>query len=100
MVVKRVGVWSAARLAGALYAAFGLLLGVILALFSLVGAGIASSAGGPDAPPAWMPIVFGVGGVIILPVLYGVMGLVATAVGAWLYNLFAGAVGGLEIEVE
>jgi hypothetical protein len=100
MVVKRVSVWSAARLAGALYAAMGLVFGCILALFSLVGAGFASSGGAQEAAPAWMAVAFGAGAVVVLPVFYGVMGVVTTAIGAWLYNLFAGAFGGIEIEVE
>lgn len=94
MIVKRVGVWSAARLYAAIMAAFGLLVGIPFALFSLVGAGLA-----PEAR-SWMGPAFGIGAIVFLPVFYGVMGLVIGAVSAVLYNFFAGVVGGLSVDVE
>ncbi|HET7154044.1 MAG TPA: hypothetical protein VFI87_01630 [Hyphomicrobiaceae bacterium] len=96
MVVRSIGVWSAARLYGALTAAMGLIFGVIFALVSTLGAGLAAA----DDAPVWMSAVFGVGAVIILPVFYGVMGLVGGAVTAVLYNIFANIVGGVEIDVS
>ena len=96
MIVRKIGVWSAARLYGAVTATMGLFFGVILALFSMVGAGLA----GPDQGPAWLGGLFGVGAVIILPIFYGVMGVIGGAIGAFLYNLFAGMVGGVEIDVS
>jgi hypothetical protein len=96
MVVRSIGVWSAARLYGALSAAFGLIFGVILALISTVGAGLAAA----DDGPVWMSGMFGVSAIVILPVIYGVMGLVAGALTAVLYNLFANIVGGVEIDVS
>ena len=53
MLVKRVGVLSAAKIAGGLYCALGLLAGAFVALASVVGAGFASANAGEDAPPAW-----------------------------------------------
>jgi hypothetical protein len=97
MIIKRVGVWSVARMYGALSAAMGLLFGVCVALFSLVGAGLARSDSGM---PAWVGTVFGAGAVILLPIFYGVMGIVAGAIGAALYNALAGVVGGVSIEAE
>ena len=94
MIVKRVGVWSAARLYAAIMAAFSLLVAIPIALFSLVGAGLA-----PEAQ-SWMGPIFGIGAIVFLPVLYGVMGLVIGAVFAVLYNVFAGVVGGLSVDVE
>jgi len=94
MIVKRVGVWSAARLYAAIMAAFGVLIGIPFALFSLVGAGLA-----PEGQ-SWMGPVFGIGAIVFLPVLYGVMGLVIGAVSAVLYNFFASIVGGLSVDVE
>ena len=96
MVVHSVGVWSVARIYGALSAAMGLIIGVVLALASLVGTGMA----GPDAAPPWFAGVFGVGALIFAPVFYGVMGIIMGAFGAFLYNLFAGMVGGVEIDVS
>lgn len=100
MLVKRVGVFSAAKIAGGLYGAMGLLAGGIFALFSVFGASVASMSDSPDAPPPWFGVVFGLGSIVLFPVFYGVMGLLIGALTAWLYNLSARFVGGLEIEVQ
>ena len=93
MVIKRMGVLSAAKLYAAISFAMGLIVGVIFALLAMIGV----SMGDPDAP-ALVGMMFGVGAVILLPLFYGAMGFVFGAIGAALYNLFAGMVGGLEIE--
>ena len=99
MVIRRTGVGSAATVFGALYALMGLLIGLLFALFSFVGAGFAAGAGDPDMP-AWFGTVFGVGAVVILPILYGIMGVITGAVGAAFYNLIAGMFGGLRLETQ
>jgi hypothetical protein len=96
MIVRSIGVWSAARLYGALTAAMGLIFGVIVALVSTLGAGLAAVEDGP----VWMSGMFGVGAIIILPIFYGVMGLVGGAITAVLYNIFANIVGGVEMDVS
>src|SRR5262245_39879399 len=100
MVIRRVRVWSVAKLLAAIQAAFGLLIGACFALFSIVGAGIASAAAhdSGEALPGWFGAAFGVGAIIIFPIFYGVMGLIGGAIGGFLYNVFAGMVGGIEIE--
>lgn len=95
MIVKRVGVASVAKLYGAISAAFGLLIGLVFALASVLGAGFADSGA-----EAMLGPIFGIGAIIVFPIIYGCMGLIGGALGAVLYNLFAGMVGGLEIEVE
>lgn len=97
MIVKRVGVWSVARIYGAMLAAFGLLVGLIIALFSLIGASLVSQSSGA---PSWMGPIFGIGAIVLLPLCYGLMGLLAGSVSAVLYNLFAGMVGGVEVDVQ
>jgi len=99
MVLKRVGVWSAARIAGVINAAFGLLIGLCLALVSLASAGLDSAMQSRDLP-AVFPAIFGVGAIILFPILYGVMGLIAGALSAALYNLFSGMVGGVELDLQ
>jgi hypothetical protein len=95
MVIRRINVWSAARMYGAISAAVGVIAGFVIALLSTVGAGL----GGPgDDIPGWFAGVFGIGAIIVLPVFYGVMGIIGGAIGAVLYNVFAGMVGGIEIE--
>lgn len=100
MVLKRVGVWSAARIAGALYAGMGLVFGVLFAAASLLGAGFASAADSEGAMASFVGVVFGCGAVVFLPLFYGVMGALMIAFSAWLYNLFAGMVGGIEVDLE
>ena len=101
MVIRRVGVWSVAKVAAVLYAAMGILAGLLFAGISLVGAGIAAASQHSGEPmPAWFGALFGVGAIIILPVLYGVMGLVLGALTAAIYNGVAGAVGGIEMDVQ
>jgi hypothetical protein len=95
MVIKHVGVWSAARISGALYAVMGLLVGLMFAAFASLGVGLASEDSG-----AFIGMLFGIGGIVIAPILYGVLGLIGGAIGAAIYNLVAGAVGGIEIDAQ
>ena len=97
MVIKSVGVLSVGKMYGAIAAAMGLLFGIVLALFSVAGAGLALA---DDVPSGLMASLFGVGAVVILPIFYGCMGFIAGAVGALFYNAFAGMVGGVEIQTE
>jgi hypothetical protein len=98
MVIRRVGVGSAARIFAALYALFGLIFGVFVALLAVAGAGM--SAATEDAIPGWAGGLFGVGAVIFLPLLYGAMGAIGGALTAGFYNIAAGMVGGLQIETD
>ncbi len=95
MVIKRVGVLSAAKLYAAISFAMGLIVGVFFALASVIG----MSMGAQDESP-FFGMMFGVGAVVFLPIFYGLMGFVFGAIGAALYNLFAGMVGGLEVETQ
>ena len=99
MVIRRIGVGSAAKIAGVLYAVIGLIVGCMLAIFSLFAAGM--GRGGDDEIPAWIfgPI-FGVGALIFAPIFYGVIGIVVGTVVAAVYNLASGIIGGLQIDVE
>lgn len=97
MTLQRIGVWSAARITGALYAGLGLVFGAVMsvvwlasALFSGTTNGFAGAGG----------ILFGAAAAVMMPVLYGVLGVAAGAVTAALYNFFAGLMGGVEIEFE
>ena len=99
MVIRRVGVASAARIAGALYAVIGLIGGCILAMVSLLSANIMGAASQGELP-TWIAPMFGVGAIVVAPIMYGVMGLVIGALTAAIYNVVAGMAGGLEVEVE
>lgn len=95
MVLKRVGPMSVAKLLGALYVVVGLIIGVCLAIVSMLGAAVASTeaTGG-------LGLIFGVGAVIAAPVFYGIVGFVGGLIGAGLYNWTAGMVGGVQLELE
>jgi hypothetical protein len=95
MVINRVGPLSCAKVAGALYAALGLLGGAVVSLLWMGG-----MFGYGDAEGAAMGAMFGVGAIIVLPILYGCGGFIGAAISAWLYNLIAGAVGGVEVDVR
>jgi hypothetical protein len=94
--IRRIGPLSLAKVLGVLYAAIGLVIGAILALAGLVGAGLNGSAeaGGP-----LIGLTFGVGAIVFLPLLYGVLGVVLGLVIGALYNVVAGAMGGIEVEI-
>jgi len=99
MIIRRVGVWSVARLYGGISASIGVLIGACFALAALVG-GMASALGDSGIRGGAIGAMFGVGAIIFLPIVYGIFGLAGGALGAALYNLFAGMFGGIEVEVE
>ncbi len=74
----------------------GLCFGVLVSLFGLAGAALASTRS--QTPIAGL--VFGAGAIIFLPVLYGVIGFLFSLIGAALYNVVAGMVGGVEVELQ
>jgi len=98
MVIRRVGVASAAKIAGALYAVIGLIGGCFIAIVSLASAGIMGAA--DSSLPSWIAPMFGVGAIVVAPIFYGVMGLIIGALTAAVYNLVAGVAGGLDLEVQ
>ena len=98
MVLKSIGVMSAAKVVGVLYAVIGLLLGV---LFGAVFAMIPTMASGPaNEIPGWLAPMFGFGAIVFMPVLYGICGFVGGAIAAAIYNGLAGIIGGLELRLE
>lgn len=95
MELKKIGVISCAKVAGIIYAVFGLLAGGLVSLLAMAGA--MQSAGG-DGMTGGM--IFGAGAIIIMPILYGGMGGIVAALSALLYNVVAGLVGGIELELR
>ena len=100
MVLKRVGIWSVARMALALYGTSGLIAGILVALFSVVSSGIAATQLAESGMPAWIGMLFGAGAVVLLPLFYGVMGLIIGAIAAALYNVYSRLVGGIELDLQ
>jgi hypothetical protein len=91
MIVKRVDVWSVARILAAIQACFGLLVGAFVTLLALVGLGAGEEV---------IPRLVGMAAVFVLPIFYGLMGAVVGALTAVIYNLFAGVLGGVRLEIE
>ena len=98
--VKRIHPASALRVGAVVYAIFGFIVGVCLALFyMLVGsAASTSSDGGPGM--RMLGFGFGLSSIIVLPIAYAIVGAIGGAIGAVIYNLAAGWVGGLEIDIQ
>jgi hypothetical protein len=105
MIIRRVGVWSVAKLYAGIMGTFGLLVGIVIALLSTLG-GVAgalasdANARGAGLAAGGLGAVFGIGAIIIMPICYGIGGVIAGSLGAALYNLFAGIFGGVEVEVQ
>jgi hypothetical protein len=101
-VIARIAPGSAFKVGLVLYAFLGLILGVLVALISLMATGIAARLG-QNAPPGLSSVIGlagGVGAIIILPIMYGIIGGIAFAIIAALYNVVAGWVGGLEVDIN
>jgi hypothetical protein len=103
MVLRRIGVLSAARLSGILGVAAGLAVGIVLAVVSVCNP-LFRPLFGPFGVPgmrmgasAWGFVAL-CGGVFF-PLIYGLFGALAGLIGAGLYNLLAPRVGGLRIEL-
>src|SRR3989344_4685650 len=94
MVISRINVLSAGKIAGALYFVFGLIAGIIFSLFGFIGASFSDEPGMGIAGT-----IFGGMAILFLPIMYGVMGFIGGTVGAALYNLAARYMGGIEVEV-
>ena len=99
MVLRRIGVVSAAKIFGAMNGAIGLIIGAIVALVAMAGPILPSARQAADSP-SWVGPMFGVGAVVFLPIFYGILGVVSGAVMAGLYNLFSGMVGGLKLQIQ
>lgn len=89
--IKKIGVLSLAKIQGILMAIFGLIAGIIFALFSTA----LSSVAGAEVFGATTGVV----AIITLTITYGVIGFIAGAIGALIYNLVAGWVGGIQIDL-
>ncbi len=99
-IVRRVGPGSAFKVGLVLYALLGLVLGICMALVSMVAGTLAPT--GQTAAPGARLLGFGMGfgAVIFFPLVYGLIGGIFAVIGAAIYNLVAGWVGGLEVDIS
>ena len=99
--IKRVGVFSCAKMYAITFAAFGLLIGIIYGLIFMVLGGAMLAGGGRDTGMAGgSTIVIGLVMMIVIPVVYGIFGFIGGLIGGLVYNVAAGVVGGIEMELE
>ena len=92
-ILKSVGVLSAAKISGVLYAILGLFFAPMFLLMGFIG----SMAGQRPNP---FGAIGGVAMAVLFPIIYGVMGFVMGALGALFYNLIAKWLGGLQLEFQ
>jgi len=95
--IRRFSVLSVGKMMGMVYALIGLLAGAVLALLSLVGAGIGAAV--QDSGTPFLGALVGVGAIIILPIFYGIIGFLGGLLSSAIYNLVAGMTGGVEMEL-
>src|SRR5467141_77324 len=98
--VKRIAPGSAFKVGLVVYAFLGLIVGICMALFSMVAGSLGSLAGGGVPGARALGFGFGLSAIIIFPILYGIIGGIGGAIGAVVYNLAAGWVGGLEVDIN
>lgn len=97
MTLKRITPISCGKTLGILYAMIGLVFGVLVSLFTVLGSAIGMAQGQQGAG---LGALFGIGAVILMPLLYGCLGFVGGILGAFLYNLTAGFSGGIELDLS
>jgi hypothetical protein len=98
--VRRIGPGSAFKVGLVTYAFLGLIIGVIMALVSMMAGSLGSLAGGGAPGVRALGFGFGLSAIIIFPICYAIIGGIAGALGAAVYNLVAGWVGGLEVDIS
>jgi Transmembrane domain of unknown function (DUF3566) len=99
--LKRIGPGSAFKVGLVTYAFVGLVVGAIMAFFSMI-AGSLAGLGGAQAGPGTRAFGFGMGlgAIVIMPIVYAIIGGIGAALGALIYNLAAGWIGGLEVDIS
>jgi hypothetical protein len=102
MTIRRVGVFSLAKIQALLMTVFGLIIGVIYGLiFMVLGATMSSLAPrDSQAMGGAGSVVIGLVIMVAFPIFYGVIGFIAGAIGGLIYNAAAGIVGGIKLDLE
>ena len=98
--LKRIGPGSAFKVGLVTYAFVGLVIGAIMALFSMMAGSLAGLGGTHATAASAFGFGMGLGAIIVAPILYGIIGGIGAALGAVIYNLAAGWIGGLEVDIS
>jgi hypothetical protein len=94
MKLKKIGVLSMGVNMAVYAGLLGVLIGVMFALFSLLGAGASNVEG------AGMLASFGLLSVIIFPIVYGIAGFIGGVIAALFLNIAYKITGGLELDLQ
>jgi len=106
MMVKRIGVLSAAKMYSLVGFGIGLIVGVIYGLIVMMfGAAMmmsstGTSSSGAGAGAGASGFIIGLLIMVGFPILYGAMCFIAGAIGGLIYNVAARIAGGIELELE
>lgn len=95
MIIRRIGVLSAAKMFGILGLVIGLFMGVMMFLITSMG-GMAAMA--QEQSGAGLMAGMGLLAIIVMPLMYGAFMFIAGAFQAFIYNFAAKFVGGIEID--
>jgi hypothetical protein len=103
MVLKRVGVFSVAKMGGIVGIMVGLVIGVIYGLLlmafgAMFMSGTSDYRGSSDVGAG--AFVGGLMAMIITPIAYAIVSFIVGAIYAFVYNLAAKFAGGIEMEFE
>jgi len=103
--LRRIGVFSAAKMQGFVGFVIGLILGIIYAIgiltFGVLFSSMMSRAS--DVSPLGgigAGVVGAIVAVVAFPIFYGIVCFIAGAIGAVIYNAAARFMGGIEVEFE
>lgn len=102
MTVRRLGVFSVAKMQGLLMFVIGLIFGIIYGLFFMIfGAALTAIAPrSEDQLGGLGTIVIGIVMMVAIPIMYGIFGFIGGAIGALIYNGAATIVGGVKLDLE
>ncbi len=99
--VKRVGVFSYAKITAVTMAAFGVIIGIIYGLiFMAVGGAMMADGRGASSAAGASSLVIGLIMMVAIPIFYAILGFLAGLLGGAIYNVAARTVGGIELELE
>ncbi len=90
--IKRLDVWSVAKIYSLVSALGGFIAALLLILLSMMFGNLMQMLF-PNLIVSWVLL-------IQLPLIYGIVGIIIGALAAWFYNIIAGWVGGVVIELE
>ncbi len=94
MKIKKIKILSVGKVACVLYALFGLMIGGVITLLSLMGIDVSRSQGATPNP------IMGLHSIIVFPILYAIGGFLSGLLTAVFFNLATKWVGGIELETE